>query len=121
MGEKSSLSPTIYIFLKWSTLLGGIIGTWMMAAPFILSSVEDGMTGEVVIGALIVVTSGYNYQRVRMQTPIHIGVAGFSLILGIWLITSSVFGNVSATFFWNTVLGGMIIVGTATYQLVSAI
>lgn len=102
---------------KLSTIIGGCIGTWIIAAPFILGPIEESSRGDVLLGALIVVTSGFNHQRIRMQMPIHPGAAGFTLVIGVWLIIGSVVSNLPPLSFWNSTMSGVIIIGIAAYQL----
>ncbi|MFC6765727.1 hypothetical protein [Natrinema soli] len=117
MEEENSLFANSHTLIKLSAIIEGVVGTWIIAAPLFLSPIEKGVTGDVLIGALIIIASGYNHQRIRMQIPVHSGAAGFTLILSLFLILSSAISDVPSTILWSTTVSGLIIATISIYQL----
>ncbi|WP_225336010.1 SPW repeat domain-containing protein [Halomicrobium urmianum] len=92
-----------------------------MATPFLLDTVVRGAKVAVLIGSLIVIASGYNYQRIQMGVSTHAGMSGLTLVLGLWIIASSFFSSVAQIAFWNSVVSGAIVTVLSLYQTTTAI
>lgn len=102
---------------QWSQKFLAAVGTWVMAAPSLLGSSLELLRIDVVIGAVLVIVAGLNYRRMLANEPIHGGAVGLSLVLGLSLVVSPFYYDVSRQIFWNDILCGGLVVVVILYDL----
>lgn len=96
--------------------LNTLLGTWLMAAPFVLNAPTIDLWNDVIVGATIVLLVGYNYSKMREQQSMSVGSTGLTFLLGVWLIVEPFIFGVRGTLLWNDVVVGVLIASFAGYN-----
>lgn len=108
-------SPT-----RWITAANGILGLWLIAAPFVLRALAVDQWNDPVVGAAIVVLSGYNYYCERTQGTVSQRAAAITSILGGWLIVAPFVYGLSGIALWNNVCVGVVVTSFGGYNVYAA-
>ncbi|MFC6766422.1 SPW repeat domain-containing protein [Natrinema soli] len=66
----------------------GVLGCWLIAAPFVLDTPVVGHWNDVIVGAAVILVAGYNYARAVRRRPVSATGAGLIAILGLWLVVA---------------------------------
>ncbi|MFB6165904.1 MAG: SPW repeat protein [Haloarculaceae archaeon] len=109
--------------VEWLAGINTILGAWLVAVPFVFADAVGLGTGfafwnYIVVGAAIVVLSGYDWWVADDDHPGNSWAAGGSAILGLWIfITPFVTAaGVSGLLLWNDVIVGGIVAVLAGYN-----
>ena len=108
-------SPT-----RWITAANGILGLWLIAAPFVLRALAVDQWNDPVVGAAIVVLSGYNYYCERTQGTVSQHAAAITGVLGGWLIVAPFVYGLSGIALWNNICVGVVVTSFAGYNVYAA-
>ncbi len=97
-------------------ILGGIviaIGAWLVVSPFYMDISTYGLWNSVIIGGLMVLIGGVAEGSV-------VGKSNWAdwtnVILGIWLVGSTLFIGDSGIAFWSTLVGGIVVAAFAGWN-----
>lgn len=102
--------------IKWLAGINGLLGLWLIAAPFIFSAPVGDLWNDVVVGALVAGLAGYNYYREANGQTVSQGSAALNTLLGLWLIVAPFVFGVDGVLLWNDVIVGAIVTFLAGYN-----
>ena len=108
-------SPT-----RWITAVNGVLGLWLIAAPFLVGSLAIDHWNDLLVGGVIVIVAGYNFYSERTQGTISQRVAAINGVLGGWLIVAPFVYDLSGIALWNNVCVGVIVTSFAGYNVYAA-
>ena len=111
-GESGTISTTI----KWLAGVNGLLGLWLIAAPFIWSAPVGDLWSDVIVGLLIAGLAGYNYYRELNDRSASQASAALNTLLGIWLLIAPFVLSVNGVLLWNDVLVGALVLLFAGYN-----
>ena len=107
---------------RWLGGLNALLGAWLIAVPFVFGIESDaGLWNHVIVGAAILVFSGYNAYSADEYESGSMWAAGLSALLGLWMIVAPfVFTVEGGTVFWNDVVVGALVALMAGYNMYQA-
>lgn len=108
-------SPT-----RWITAANGVLGLWLIAAPFVLTAPRINRWNDIVSGTIIVSLAGYNLHRERGQKSVDHRAAVINGILGGWLVVAPFVYGTSGMPLWNDVSIGVLVTSFAGYNAYAA-
>ncbi|WP_457590063.1 SPW repeat domain-containing protein [Halalkalicoccus salilacus] len=111
----SMRSPT-----RWITAVNGVLGLWLIAAPFLVESLAIAHWNDLLVGGVIVIVAGYNFYSERTQGTINQRVAAINGVLGGWLIVAPFVYGLSGIALWNNVCVGVVVTSFAGYNVYAA-
>lgn len=106
--------------IQWITALNGVLGLWLIVAPFIVETLAIDHWNDPLVGGIIVILAGYNYYSERVQGTINRRVAAINGILGGWLIVAPFVYGISGRALWNSVFVGVLVAAFAGYNVYAA-
>lgn len=106
--------------IRWITALIGILGFWLIVAPFLVEALAIDHWNDPLVGGVLVIFAGYNYYSERTQGTISRRVAAINGILGGWLIVAPFVYGISGIALWNSVFVGVLVVAFAGYNVYAA-
>lgn len=106
--------------IRWITVVNGVLGLWLIVAPFVLEYQAIGRLNSVIIGTVIVVFVSYIYYRELNQKTINQRAAAIISILGGWLIVAPFVYGLSGVALWNSVCVGVVVSAFASYIVYAA-
>ena len=109
------VSPT-----RWVTVALGVLGIWLMAAPFILGAPALDMWNDVIVGGAVSLLAGHNYASEREQGKPSQWIAGVLIVLGAWLFFVPFLIGVSGLLRWNDVVIAVLVTAFAGYSVYAA-
>lgn len=109
-------SGTVSTTIKWLAGINGLLGLWMIAAPFIWGAPAVDLWNDVIVGVLIAGIAGYNYYREANDQSASQGSAVVNTLLGLWLIAAPFVFGVDGVLLWNDVIVGAIVTLFAGYN-----
>ena len=108
-------SPT-----QWITVVNGVLGLWLIAAPFLVESLAIEHWNDPLVGGAIVIVAGYNFYSERTQGSISQRAAAINGLLGGWLVVAPFVYGLSGIALWNNVCVGVIVTSFAAYNVYAA-
>lgn len=103
---------------KWLSGVNALLGAWLVVSPFLLTTMEGGLSGSVwnniIIGLAVFLVAGYNYYRQSRAQDASVGSASLVALLGLWMVVAP-FVFDAAALFWNNVLTGALVAIIAVY------
>lgn len=108
--------------VKWLAGLNALLGAWLIAVPFIFEVESDiGMWNHIIVGAAILVLSGYNAMQADEDDPGSTWAAAGSSLLGLWMIVAPFLFTVGDPIvFWNDIVVGIVVAVLAAYNAYEA-
>lgn len=103
--------------IQWTTALNGVLGFWLLVAPFVAESLAIDHWNDLLVGGAIMILAGYNYYSERTQGTASQRVAGITGVLGGWLIVAPFAYGISGVALWNNVSVGVLIAAFAGYNV----
>ena len=106
--------------MRWANVINALVGIWFIIAPFVLKydDMRYAMYASIVGGALMLVLAGWAAfsEEARRQRWIQYvnGLAGIGLIALPFALSLAARPHVV----WMSAVGGLIVLGLSTYQLV---
>lgn len=97
-----------------------VVGAWVALSVFMYDVGQAGLWNNVLVGAGIFLTAGYNYYRLYNDIPLSVGVAAFVAVLGLWLIVAAPLLAMADGLFWSTIVSGLLVAGLAGYNAYEA-
>ncbi|UHQ99271.1 SPW repeat protein (plasmid) [Natrinema zhouii] len=94
----------------------GVLGCWLIAAPFVFGAPAVGRWNDVLVGTAIALVAGYNYARANRRRPVSANGAGFVTILGLWLVVAPFVLGLEGLSLWNDVICGTIMASFGSYN-----
>lgn len=103
---------------RWLGGLSALLGAWIVAVPFVYEiEAEAVFWNHIIVGAAILVFSGYNAVTADETDSGSPWAAGLSALLGLWMIASPfVFGMDVDAVYWNDIVAGVLVAGIAGYN-----
>ena len=101
---------------KWTAAGNGVLGCWLIAAPFVVGSPTIDRWNDVLVGATIVLVAGYNYARATGRRPTSSAGAGLVAGLGCWLVVAPFVLGLEGLALWSDVVTGTVVAGVAGYN-----
>lgn len=108
-------SPT-----QWITAINGVLGLWLIAAPFLVGSLAIEHWNDPLVGGAIVIVAGYNLYSEQTQGSISQRAAAINGLLGGWLIVAPFVYGLSGIALWNNVCVGVVVTSFAAYNVYAA-
>lgn len=108
-------SPT-----QWITVVNGVLGLWLIAAPFLVESLAIEHWNDPLVGGAIVIVAGYNFYSERTQGSISQRAAAINGLLGGWLVVAPFVYGLSGIALWNNVCVGVVVTSFAAYNVYAA-
>lgn len=109
-------SSTVTQSIKLLAGTNGLLGLWMIAAPFIWGAPTADLWNDVIVGIVIAGLAGYNYYRETNGQTASRASAALNTLLGLWLIAAPFVFGVDGVLLWNDVIVGAIITLFAGYN-----
>lgn len=100
--------------------LVALLGVWIAGSVLVYDVSEAALWNNVLVGAVVFLTAGYNYYRLSNDIPLSAGVATLVSVLGIWLIVSTALLGMLGSLFWSTLVTGLLIAGLSGYNAYEA-
>ncbi|NUB91313.1 SPW repeat protein [Haloterrigena sp. SYSU A558-1] len=94
----------------------GVLGCWLIAAPFVLGTSAAGRWNDVIVGTAVVLVAGYNYVRAASRRPITATGAGLVAVLGLWLVVAPFVLGLEELALWNDVVSGTLVASFGSYN-----
>jgi hypothetical protein len=105
---------------KWVSALIALIGLWLVVETLVFDLSVAQLWNDLVVGALLLATGGYNYFRQRDEYFGSVGAAAIAALLGLWLVLAPfVFGTgrPGTEVGLNTAVWNDLVVGVITFAL----
>lgn len=97
--------------MKWLSGLAALVGAWIILSPFLFESTVAAGWNNLLVGAAILLISGFNFYRLSNGKPSVDGAMGIVALLGIWtLITPFAIDIGSDALLWSNVIAGVLVV-----------
>lgn len=106
----------MHVTARWSAGITGVIGCWLVAAPFVVGGPAIGRWNDATVGAAIALLGGYNYVRERDGRSASDVVAVLVTILGGWLVVAPFVLGFEGAALWNDVVSGTLVASFAGYN-----
>lgn len=94
---------------KWLAGLNGLLGLWLIAAPFVFTVPTAATWNAVVVGGLIAVLGGYNYYLTTSGEEVSAVAAAVNALLGLWVIAAPFVFQPGTAALWNDVIVGALV------------
>lgn len=101
---------------KWLAGLTGLLGLWLIVAPFVFTVPTTPLWNAVIVGIVIAIIGGYNYYRTTQDQEVGTWGAGLNTLLGLWMIAAPFVFGVSGLPLWNAVSVGILVALFAGYN-----
>lgn len=108
---------------EWLAGVNVAIGAWLVVVPFLLPEAISTSTGfafwnYLLVGAGIIVLSGYNWWAAEAAKPGSALAAGASAVLGLWMIVVPYLTPILVTgwLLWNDTIAGGIVAVIGAYN-----
>lgn len=98
----------------------GVLGAWLMAAPFVLGVPTADAWNDVIVGGALSLLAGHNYDHERERGRPSRWLAGVLVPLGGWLLFAPFVIGVSGPRQWNDVIVGVLVTAFAGYNVYAA-
>ena len=106
--------------VQWITAINGVLGLWLIAAPFLVRSLAIEHWNDPLVSGAIVIFAGYNFYSERTQGTISQHIAAITGVLGGWLIVAPFVYGLSGIALWNNVCVGVVVTSFAGYNVYAA-
>lgn len=108
---------------QYTPILSGItviVGLWIILSGFVYVTVGGAtLWNTLFVGLVVVLAAAYNYYRQSNDIPLSVGVATLLVVLGLWLIASTIIFDMPPGFRWSTAASGLIIAVLGGYNAYS--
>lgn len=101
---------------KWLAGINGLLGLWLIAAPFVFGAASASLWNAVIVGAAIAVIGWYDWNRTRNDEEVSSGAAGLNALLGLWMIAAPFVFAAGTAMLWNNVIVGAAVAIFAGYN-----
>lgn len=102
------------------TVVNGVLGLWLIAAPFLVESLAIEHWNDPLVGGAVVIIAGYNFHSERAQGSISQRAAAINGLLGGWLVVAPFVYGLSGIALWNNVCVGVTVTSFAAYNVYAA-
>ncbi|QRV14938.1 SPW repeat protein [Haloterrigena salifodinae] len=106
----------MYATAKLTAGGNGILGCWLIAAPFVLGAPAIGRWNDVVVGAVVLLVVGYNRVGTTGRHPASATGAGLVATLGLWLLLAPFVLGFEGLPLWNDVVAGTVVASFGSYD-----
>jgi len=109
---------------KWLSAAIVLLGLWMIVQALMFDLVASQFWNDVIVGALLMATGGYNYTRRANERFGNVAAATLAALLGLWLVASPFMFGADAGLteatndagFWNDIVVGLLALGLGAYS-----
>jgi len=106
---------------RWLSGIALVVGAWVFASAFVLDVGAGQYWNNIVVGASVLVLSGYSALREMAEEAPSTWASGLSALLGLWLIaTPFVYGYANQTILASSALSGVIVAVLEGYNAYTA-
>lgn len=105
------VSPT-----RLTIAVTGLLGVWLVAAPFVLGAPLVDQWNDVAVGGVIAILAGCNHSHDRIHGTPSRGISGAHVVLGGWLLFAPFVSGVTGALLWNDVGVGVLVSAFAGYN-----
>lgn len=101
---------------KWLAGLNTLLGLYLIVAPFAVVDVSTaGLWNDVIVGAIIAISSGYYYLTMG-DREMGIGGAVLTTLAGLWMIVAPFVLGIAGTAGRNNIIVGILVTVFAVYM-----
>ncbi|AGB34000.1 hypothetical protein C488_20897 [Natrinema pellirubrum DSM 15624] len=101
---------------KYTTGSNVVLGCWLIVGSFIFEMPTVSRWNAVLVGLMVVLAAGYNYDRADRRRPLSATGAVLVTVLGLWLIVEPFVLRLEGLPLWHDVILGTIIAGFGSYN-----
>lgn len=105
---------------KWLAGLNGLLGLWLVVAPFAFGVHSIVMWNAVIVGLLVAIMGGYNFYLTTQGSAVNVSVALVVAILGVWVAAAPFVFRLEGGARLNDLLVGALLVIFAGYNAYAA-
>ncbi|NUB92315.1 SPW repeat protein [Haloterrigena sp. SYSU A558-1] len=98
----------------------GMLGCWLLAAPFVLGAPAVGRWNDVIVGTVVLLVVGYGRIGTDSRPPASATGAGLVAILGLWLLLAPFVLGFEGLPLWNDVVAGTVVTSFGSYDAYDA-
>lgn len=106
---------------RWISGLALLVGAWVFVSAFVLQIGGGHYWNNIVVGAAIVLLSGFSATQAGESATPNVWASGLSGLLGLWMIaTPFVYGAATSVVLWSGVLSGIAVAVLEGYNTYAA-
>ena len=94
----------------------GILGGWLIAAPFVFGAPAVSRWNDVIVGTVVLLAVGYDRVGTDGRGPASATGAGLVAILGLWLLLAPFVLGFEGLPLWNDVAAGTVVTSFGSYD-----
>ncbi|MFD1565621.1 hypothetical protein ACFR99_19010 [Haloarchaeobius amylolyticus] len=106
----------MYDLTKLAAVGSGVLGCWLITAPFVFGTLAVGRWNDVLVGTAIALAAGHNYASVARGRPASAIGAALVAVLGCWLVVAPFVLELEGVALWNDVAAGTVVAGFGSYN-----
>jgi hypothetical protein len=101
---------------KWLAGANALLGLWLIAAPYVLTTSAAGLYNDVVLGIVIATVGAYNLDLASTGAEVSYGMASLNALAGLWMLVVPVLLGVTGVALWNDLAVGALVALFAGYN-----
>jgi hypothetical protein len=101
---------------KWLAGTNALLGLWLIAAPYVLSTSAAGLYNDVVLGIVIATVAAYNLYRASTGGEVSYAMASLNALAGLWMLVVPLLLGVTGAALWNDLVVGALVALFAGYN-----
>ncbi|WP_339103483.1 hypothetical protein [Haloterrigena salinisoli] len=106
----------MYATTKLTAGGSGILGCWLIAAPFVFGAPPVSRWNDVIVGTLVLLAVGYTHLGTDDRRPPSATGATVVALLGLWLLLAPFALGLEGLPLWNDVVTGTVVTSFGGYD-----